>query len=254
MSKPEPASAAEPIPVLLRLSFSHYCRKVEACLRQAGLTYTTLDIGLRDFPMPVGAGTVPVLRLGDVVLSDSEDIVSWADANAAPGTIPLRAQDPEVQAWSKWADEEIGPVARRQAYRCIYNAPGAFTRNPLLWAVLRLWRPMILQVLKAYTVRRFDDHDAKAGPEIIARIAAGLEATGTGYLVGDHPTAADHAVANLAEPLVRVGSWVGLDAEPGWAAVQQFVRANRTRAKKRGRRPRSDEFASWPTFQAPVQS
>lgn len=233
-------------PVLLRLPFSHYCRKAEACLSQAGIGYDALDVGLRRMPVPVAAGTVPVLRVGDALLTDSADIVRWADRNAAPGTVPLRASDPAVRAWMDWADEVVGPLARRQAYRCIHANPAAFTDRRLLRLALRLGRPLVLRVLKAYKMRRFEEADRAEGPRVVARIADGLADAGTGHLVGDHATAADLTVANLVDPLVRVGAWAGLDREPGWGAVAAFVAAHRVPSTRRGRRrARTRDLRAW---------
>ncbi len=265
---PAAEASAPPRPALLRLRFSHYCRKAEACLVQAGVPYDALDLGLRHFPIPVGAGTVPALRVrgpggadgpdgpADWLLSDSADVADWADAHAAPGTLPLRTDEPAVRDWTAWADAEVGPVARRQAYRCAYHDPRAFAGGRIPLAVaLRLWRPLVLRVLKAYTVRRFEAHDAEAGPRIVARVADGLAANDAGggrFLVGDHATAADHAVANLLWPLVRTGTWVGLDAEPGWDAVAAYVRANRLRGEHamRRRRARSRDLDAWSSLEA----
>lgn len=244
---PSAPSGTPERPVLLRLPFSHYCRKAEACLGQAGIAYDVLDVGLRRMPVPVhAAGTVPVLRVGDALLTDSHDIALWADARAAPGTTPLRTADPAVLDWMRWADEVVGPLARRQAYRCAYNDPGAFTDRPGLRVALRLWRPVLLRVLKAYRVRRFDAADAEEGPRVVARVAAGLAATGTGHLVGEHATAADLTVACLAAPLVRVGAWAGLDREPGWQAVVDFVAAHRVPSlRHRRRRARGRDLRAW---------
>ncbi len=254
MAPTNQAESTTELPVLLRLPFSHYCRKVEACFQQAGLAYDTLDIWFRDFPLPVGAGTVPVLKVGDLQLDDSADIIAWVDANAAPGTIPLRTQDPEVFEWCQWADEVIGAVARRQAYRCAYTAPRKFTRNPGFWLLLKLARPLLLNVLKSYKTRRFDDFDAAAGPDIIARVAKALDNSDSGCLVGDHPTAADLTVTNLLHPLMRVGGWAGLDQEAGWETVSQFVAVHAVKGKKRGRRPREGELATWAVQSEPFLS
>lgn len=235
-----------PRPVLLRLSFSHYCRKVEACLSQAGIEYDVLDVSLRRMPVPFGAGTVPVLRVEDGLLTDSHQIALWADEHAQPGSVPLRTGDEDVLHWMSWADEVVGPVARRQAYRCAYNDPAAFTDRMFLRMVLRIWRPMILNILKAYKVRRFDQHDEEEGPRILEKIAKGLAATGTGHLVGEHATAADWVVAYLAAPLVGVGPWVGLDQKPGWDEVRAFVAAHQTRfLSRRRRKARSGVLAEW---------
>jgi glutathione S-transferase len=214
-------------PVLLRIPFSHFCRKAEWGLTQAGIPYDALDVPLWQMRHAWRAnprqGTVPVLRVPEGVLMDSHDILAWADAHRAPEAPPLYPDGlrAEVEAWESWAGDVVGPAVRREAYRALHRHPGAaraygapfYTRIPLLS------RRMFLNVLRHYKARRFDAVDPPAIRAAVDRAARQLTLTGTGYLLGRHPTAADHAVAALFEPLKLAQGYDG----PAWRMLSAYV-------------------------------
>ncbi len=215
-------SAAEP--VLLRLSFSHYCQKAEWALSYHGIPYKTVDIPLTRMGRWMPAlpdGTVPALVVGNSIVSGSEAIIRWADAHGRDKP-PLGADD-DVARWESWADETIGPVARREAYRCIHDRPSHYGTKRWLHAVFRLGRGQVLKIQKFYKSRRFDAADEEAVPEILARITAQLDATGTGYLFANRPTAADLATAALWKPMLPIFDHPARRL-PEWDVVAEYVR------------------------------
>ncbi|MEA3190451.1 MAG: glutathione S-transferase [Thermoplasmata archaeon] len=229
-------------PLLLRIPFSHYCRKAEWGLTHAGIEYDTLDVALWQMKHARRAnpkeGTVPVLKLDDRLVLGSGDILQWAEENKAGAAAPLYPS-PEVAEWERWADEAIGPPARREAYRALHADPRLLKGYPeapryMAWPVARR---LYLNILRHYKARRFEATDPAALREALARVAARLAERGTGFLCASHPTAADYATAALLEPLVAVAHARGLDDAPGWPAVAAFVaRVRPTRLLRRRRR------------------
>jgi len=242
-------------PTLLRMPFSHFCRKAEWGLTQAGVPYRTLDVRLvhmGDLYRANPEGTVPVLRVGDELLFGSHVVLRWADAHAAAGTPPLYPPGlkAQVEAWESWADTTLGAAVRREAYRALHEEPGlaAGHRDAPLWMRLRLARGFYLKVLKLLKARRFEAADVAAVREAVGTIAAQLGRSGTGFLFGAQPTAADLATAAMLEPLLPGAARRGHDHVPGWAQVEAFVGrvrpARTTRAG--GRRVRE---ADWRGFE-----
>jgi glutathione S-transferase len=234
-------------PVLLRIPFSHFCRKAEWGLTQAGIAYDTRDVKLWQMKHARRAnprqGTVPVLETPEGVLMDSHDILVWADAHRAPGAIPLYPEESraEVESWERWAGEEVGPAVRREAYRALHRRPGASKAYGTPWhlRVPFVARRLFLNVLRHYKARRFEASDPPAIRAAIDKVARQLARTGTGYLVGRHATAADHTVAALFEPLsLAQGSYDG----PAWRLVAAYVARVRpsrtTRVASRAVKPR----------------
>jgi glutathione S-transferase len=250
---PSCAAVAER-PLLLRIPFSHFCRKAEWGLTQAGIPYDAVDVPLWRMRNAWRAnprqGTVPVLRTPEGLLMDSHDILVWADAHRAPGAPPLYPDGlrQEVEAWEAWAGDVVGPAVRREAYRALHRRPRAARAYgaPLYTAIPVLSRRLFLGVLKHYKARRFEAADPPAIRAAIDRTARQLTLTGTGYLVGRHPTAADHAVAALFEPLALAKEGYG---GPAWRLVEAYIERVRPRRTAivgaRGARERD-----WKEFEA----
>jgi glutathione S-transferase len=228
-------------PVLLRIPFSHFCKKAEWGLTQAGIAYDTLDMSPKG-RMQIGRvaqdGTVPVMLVDGIMIEGSDKILTWAAAHAAPGTDPLypEALRTQVQEWEVWAGEAVGPVARREAYRVAYNHPSRLTRRRAVHMMARLFRAQVLGVLKYYKVRRFDDHDRDTVPKIVANVVDELRRQGTGFLVGSRPTAADVAVAALAQPFLYAEPARDYAALDGWDEFATYVRRVGPRRTTRRRR------------------
>lgn len=247
-------------PVLLRMPFSHFCRKAEWGLTQAGIPYETLDVRLvrmADQWRANPEGTVPVLRVQstdggqDELLFGSHAVLRWAEAHKAPAAPSLypAGLKPQVEAWESWADTTLGSAVRREAYRALHAKPSLAAAHGLpLWMRTPFARRFYLTVLKLLKARRFEDEDARAVRGAIATIADQLGRSGTGYLFGSRATAADVATAALLEPLVPAAEERGYPGLPGWQAVVAHVRRVRPAATNRagGRAVRE---ADWREFE-----
>lgn len=236
------------------MPFSHFCRKAEWGLTQAGISYTTLDVRLvkmADQKRANPEGTVPVLRVGDELLFGSHAVLRWADAHKAPSAPSLYPAGikPQVEAWESWADTMLGSAVRREAYRALYAKPSLAGKHGLpLWMRTPFARRFYLAVLKLLKARRFDDEDAQAVREGVGIIVAQLGRTGTGYLFGAQATAADHATAALLEPLVPAAEERGYAKLPGWQPLVAYIVRVRPAATTRsgGRAVRE---ADWKEFE-----
>lgn len=220
-------------PVLLRLPFSHFCRKAEWGLSHCGIPYRALDVDLRGMRHVKRANpverTVPVMVDGTRVLHGSHAILRWADDRRASGTPRLYPDDvrKEVLDWEAWADREIGPAVRREAYRVLASDPSPYARTT--WQRVRLYasRGLFRTVLAYLKADRHEHEDAAVLVAAVRRIAERLEETNKGYLFGNEPTGADIATAALIEPLVPLGEARGYQAANGWGAMVQYVRTVR---------------------------
>lgn len=224
-------------PVLVRLPISHYCKKVEWALAHAGLPYETRDVWFRellDLRDLHPEGTVPVLAAGGRRWCGSQQIMGWIDAQAPEaGLYPV----PAAREWESWADAEIGPLARRDCYRTIYEHPTRYSRNPLLWVLLRAARPQVLGVLKHIKARRDYARDDEVRAGVLSRIGDRLRQEGTGFLFGHTPTAADFATAALLAPMLRLRR-CEVNAHPDLHLLVQYLRRVRPRRSTRTRRRR----------------
>lgn len=215
-------------PALVRIPFSHYCRKAEWGLTQAGIPYegwNLLPHATLRLESLTRHGLVPILLSDDGMLEGSDRTLAWADQHASPGALPLYPDEvaEAVRAWEDWAGEAVGPVARREAYRVAYEDPGQFTTKRHLHGVARLARPYSLGILKHLKARRYEDEDAMALPRLVETVTGRLAATGTGFLFTDHATAADIATAALAEPLLYAAPGRDYEAFPGWDDLTAFI-------------------------------
>jgi glutathione S-transferase len=109
--------------VLITIPISHYCEKARWALERVGIAYRErahLQVIHRIAVRRAGGEkTAPVLLCGDRVLSDSADIVNYADAQAPPGR-RLYPEDPaeagDVRALERDFDTRLGPDGRRWMY------------------------------------------------------------------------------------------------------------------------------------------
>ena len=168
--------------------------------------------------------TVPVLELDDRLVCGSHAIMQWlADESEVGHTL---YPDADAAAWEQWADDTVGPLARRDSYRTLHATPTKYTGNPGVWLLGRAGRRVILAILKAYKVRRFEEQDAADRDRILGRIGEQLMRSEGRFLFGDQKTAADYAVAALVAPLLRILTKPYLE-HPGRAAIEAFVDAVR---------------------------
>lgn len=249
---------AEPQPTLLRMPFSHFCRKAEWGLTQAAIPYRTLDVRLvkmADQKRANPEGTVPVLRVGDELLFGSHAVLRWAEAHKAPSAPSLYPPSlkAQVEAWESWSDTVLGTAVRREAYRALHAKPSLAAGHGLpLWMRTPFARRFYLAVLKLLKARRYEEADAKAVREGVATIVAQLGRTGTGYLFGAQPTAADHATAAMLEPLVPAAAERGYDRLAGWAHLVAYVARVRpsTTTRSGGRAVRESDWREFERLNA----
>jgi glutathione S-transferase len=205
-----------PVPVLVTISFSHYCEKARWALDRAGLPY-------REEPYaPVvhmfgtlhrGGRSVPLLALPDGrALTDSTEILHYVDDHRPgllyphPEDAPARAKVDELE---DLFDEELGPHARRLGYHALLSSGAPFA--PVIRATTGGLQRRLAPVLGAIVPRllerglRIDDAGAARSRGRVQAVLDRVEsllADGRRYLVGDRFTAADLTFAALAGPLM----------------------------------------------------
>lgn len=238
------ATAAGP-PVLITIPISHFCEKARWALDRIGLAYVERPHLQALHWLAVrragGGRTVPVLVCSDGVLADSDDILGYADAHAAPER-KLYPSDPaqaaEVRALEADFNSCLGPEARRWVYDGLrgrrdlalaYNATG-----------LPAWERRTLQLgfgaMSRIIDRVLDVNPATAG-ESEVRVRQTFDAVGERladgrpYLCGDRFTAADLTFSALASPMVMPPEYgVPLptpdELSPSMAAVVHEMRAH----------------------------
>ncbi len=244
-------------PTIIQIPFSHYCKKVTWAMDAADIPYDVVNVSLMKMRRasefnPVEE-TVPVLHTADDrLIAGSGAILEWLHGLAPDAGLFPSEHDDEVRQWQAWADEEIGPVTRREAYRVAYQHPWRFQAPFVVRPLLRLNRALILGVLKLYKVRRFDEHDQQAVPAILSRIARAVEASPSGFLVTSHATAADYAVAALVADLARTAAVRGLPDNPDWPIVMDYVAKVRPsqRARVKARRIKESDFINYRALSA----
>ncbi len=214
-------------PKILRLPISHYCHKVDWALRDHGLQADQCVIWFRDLADITQINpdnTVPVLELEDHLVCGSQAILQWLANEVETGSTLYPSE--AVAQWESWADEVIGPLARRDAYRTLYEKPTRYTSNPLVWLVGVFAKPLILNILKAYKARRDYDKDDIERPTVFSKIANQVRANGP-FLFGAQKTAADYATAALLEPILRIRK--PSQIHPDWNFLKAYVKAVKPR-------------------------
>ena len=197
---------------LITIPISHYCEKARWALERAGIAYRE-ERHLQGIHQIVarrtgGGRTVPVLVTPDGVLTESEQIVSWADERTPvehrlyPGEPDARA---EVDRLCRRLDSEFGPRTRRLMYvhmlrerelMLSFNNAGA-----------RRWEDRVMRLGWPVVVRYAAWHlGIKPGIEVEDEEAvwreldfiAGLLAYGRPYFCGERFGAADLTFAALS--------------------------------------------------------
>ncbi|MFK8184665.1 MAG: glutathione S-transferase family protein [Phormidesmis sp.] len=195
---------------LYHFEASHYCEKVRLLLDYKELPYKTIEVspglGQIDLYRMSGQRQVPVLKDGDEVVPDSTAIARYLDSKYPDK--PVIPTEPYQKGlclmMEAWADESIGPNARKAMI-------GAFNQHPnFRTALLPITTPDVVKkavgavpgdVLSLLGVGAGFGPDAvKSATEILRQDLESLcliLETQT-YLCGDQPTLADFAVAGLS--------------------------------------------------------
>jgi glutathione S-transferase len=197
---------------LITIAISHFCEKARWALDLARVAYVEEAhpplVHLVAIKRAGATGdTVPVLVTPEGTLSDSTDILRWADARAGLG---LYAHD-EAAPLEDGFDESLGPHVRRWAYSFVLRdgavtrallTTGASRRASLAYRVAQpaitslMWRGLNITDESVERSRRKVE---EAFDEVEARLKDGRP-----YLCGDRFTAADLTFAALAAPVVGV--------------------------------------------------
>ena len=194
---------------LYQFELSHYCEKIRLILDYKGLSYRKVEvtpgIGQLDLFRMSGQRQVPVLKDGTEVIADSTAIALYLDRKYPDR--PIIPVEPQQRAlcllMEEWADESIGSNGRKAML-------GAFGQDPAFRsALLPSSTPSFLKtIVESVPGEALSLLGAGAGLGADAVKAArqamqqNLESLNTllthsPYLITDHPTLADFAVAGL---------------------------------------------------------
>lgn len=195
---------------LYQFEASHYCEKVRLILDYKQLPYKSIEVtpgvGQVDLYRLSGQRQVPVLKDGETVVADSTAIATYLDA-----TYPERPILPADKAMrglclmlEDWADESIGPNARKAMI-------GAFSQHPSFrTALLPVSTPdMVKELVSAVpgdllnllgTGIGFGSDDIKAATLSLQQALSSICAilAEHPYLVNGQPTLTDFTVAGIS--------------------------------------------------------
>ena len=205
-------------PLLITISFSHFCEKARWALQRSGVEFD------EEAHLPVfhfratkarGSRSTPVLVVSaDQVLTQSREIVRWADAERGSSVTTLfpAGQEAELERWRARFDDVLGPHSRRWAYRQLFDQPR--TMNALFAPRLgRLGARMSGPVFRAILGRAMNvtHKGAARSHALVSEIfdEVGDALTDRPFLLGDQFTAADLGFAALAAPLVLPDGYGG---------------------------------------------
>jgi glutathione S-transferase len=201
-----------PAPVLVTIPISHFCEKARWALDRAGIAYEErphLQLFHRFAARRAGGGsTVPVLVRDGGVLSESADIVEWADSRSASEN-RLYPSDPavasEVRALEAGWDEGLGPDGRLWMYDSLRGRRDIALQYAS--AGVPAWERRLFPLGYPF-VSRFIDRFLGITPEATAQaerdVNAAFDAVGTRladgrpFLMGERFTAADLTFSALA--------------------------------------------------------
>lgn len=104
-----------PAVTLYQFSLCPFCNKVRAALELKGIEFDIVEVSPRSKtelpPLPEGMPTkVPILKLGDVLVADSTEILKHIEANFL-GKVSFSPSDPKAQSRGleieRWVDDEF---------------------------------------------------------------------------------------------------------------------------------------------------
>lgn len=205
---------------LITIPYSHYCEKARWALDRRGIPFTEerhLPLLHRPSTWRAGGTSTPLLVPdGHPALTDSTDILRFADAAGTTGEPLFPPELPEVATLEDYFDEEFGPHSRRIAYFVLFQDDVAL-RELIEGSPAPTWEkqvsapmlPLVKLILR--TVLKVDEEEARRSEqratEVFREVGERL-ADGRRYLLGDRFTAADLTFAALACPLVLPDSYL----------------------------------------------
>jgi glutathione S-transferase len=202
-------------PLLVTISFSHFCEKARWALDRARVPYRE-SAHLPVFHAPPvkragGQRATPTLVTSDGVLNDSTDILAFCDRQRPEARLYGESAEErrEILALEDRFDEALGPHVRRWAYFHLLRDRAAILRMFDAQASVPAFEKKVMRVVfpaVRLVMRKAMSIDAAGAErsrgqvdEVFAEVAARL-ADGRRYLVGDAFTAADLTFAALAAP------------------------------------------------------
>jgi glutathione S-transferase len=206
---------------LYQFELSHYSEKVRLILDYKGLAYRKIEvtpgIGQLDLYRMSGQRQVPVLKDGSEVIADSTAIAQYLE-DKYPDR-PIIPTDSKQRAlcllMEEWADESIG-LNGRKVMLDAFNHDPAFRSAALptsapsfLKTLVEAVPPQALDVLGIGI--GFGPDAAKAARKSMQQNleALSLLLADSPYLITDHPTLADFAVAGLSMYVkFPTGAWL----------------------------------------------
>ncbi|MDB4958892.1 MAG: Glutathione S-transferase family protein [Myxococcales bacterium] len=200
---------------LITIPFSHYCEKARWALDRAGIAFEEDGhLPMLHYLATFLAGakrTVPVVVDGNTVLTDSTEIIAWADQHEPGSLLP---KDPKTRAVALELEDDfdrnLGPATRRWGYFQLMPQPATqqriLAKHVPRWEViaLRFTKPLAFGMLKRglnITAEGAERSRAKID-DTLDRVGA-LLADGRTYLAGDQFSVADLAFASLVAPVTR---------------------------------------------------
>lgn len=199
-------------PVLITIPISHYCEKARWALERAGIEYDEEPHPpLLHLAFTLGGETrsTPQLRLAERTISQSREIVRYADS-VKPSLFP---EDPakraDLEAFESRCDDAFGPAVRRYAYHHLLDRMdlllpmflhGVRPHERLLFHALR---PIVPSAMRK--AMRIDARTAERSLGVMLRFIDEVDERlrdGRPFLGGDTFTFADLTFAALGAPLV----------------------------------------------------
>lgn len=198
-------------PVLVTITFSHFCEKVRWAFDRSGIAYKESGHLPIFHALAVrragGWRSVPALVTDDGVVNDSTNILGWIDKRAPQMHLYGRndSERHEIERFEDLCDEQLGPHTRRWAYFYLLpmrdltlrmTEPGA---PKLEHAALRLLFPIARKMMRR--AMKITPEGAERSRKKIDEVFAEVEkrlADGRTFLVGDSLSAADITFASLA--------------------------------------------------------
>jgi glutathione S-transferase len=192
---------------LYQFEMSHYAEKIRLVLDYKGLAYQKIEvtpgIGQVELFQLSGQRQVPVLRDNGDVIADSTKIAEYLD-RVYPDK-PVIPADPKLRGQclilEQWADEVLGIDARKGLISCVSQNQSFRT------ALLPNSAPDLVRTLVGMVPMDFIGNlgsgiglGADCVKEALRRDLRSLTAilANQPYLLGDHPSLADFAVAGLS--------------------------------------------------------
>lgn len=194
---------------LYQFELSHYVEKIRLILDYKGLPYRKIEVtpgvGQLELMRLSGHRQVPVLKDGNQVIADSTAIAEYLDKQYPDR--PIIPTDPKLRGlcllMEQWADESIGLNARKAMLGALnqdqsFRAAFLPTSTPDILKTLISAVPNELLSALGQGVGLGPD-TVKAAEDSLKRDLAALcfILREQPYLVTDHPTLADFAVAGL---------------------------------------------------------